>query len=491
MTRFATRSKLRLTGAAATSLTADTLISRLRQRVANTSATAENVTVALTKTCSLVSDVPAGTTTDQMCAALKAGIDAANPGSPGCTVVVGSTTLHAYDHEAWSRLHAVALQSNGVTFTVTQPASTGSLAAPTVDTATVASTLGVSASDVNVGTPTLVDVAADVTVVSSGDETSAAQAAAAQSQALDPTAVASDLGVPTTDVVAQPVTTDAPPSPPPEPAPPGGSPLADTSPSPPAASCFSRTSSLACRVLTPTSAIAAYSACFNGGAVGDAELVAMLKLRAGERVLTLDHTGAPAITRVVLNQHLDDAHVADLLRIETADGAAITVTPDHVLALGGYDAFTAASEAKIGSSLSAGVVAKITNLSGGIINPVTTSATILVADAASPTQPLLASTHPEWSASLFLNTPAFPFVATRLASYLAPYATQAFYSAAEPTIAVALPYMPALAADVSMAALPLVALTDALFAACVVVHTLALPLGVAGALVLVGRAQHK
>jgi hypothetical protein len=47
------------------------------------------------------------------------------------------------------------------------------------------------------------------------------------------------------------------------------------------------------------------------------------------------------ITRVVLNQHLDDSHDATLLRIETADGAAISVTPDHVIAIGGHDSFAA------------------------------------------------------------------------------------------------------------------------------------------------------
>jgi hypothetical protein len=141
-----------------------------------------------------------------------------------------------------------------------------------------------------------------------------------------------------------------------------------------------------------------------------------------------------------------------------------------------------AAAAQLGAPLSAGAVSKITKLSGGIINPVTTSATILVADAASPTQPLLASTHPEWSAPLFLNTPAFPFVATRLASYLAPVATQSWYSAAEPTIAAALPYVPAVAADVSMAALPLVMLTDALFVGCLAAYSLAQPLVVAATL---------
>jgi hypothetical protein len=130
-------------------------------------------------------------------------------------------------------------------------------------------------------------------------------------------------------------------------------------------------------------------------------------------------------------------------------------------------------------------------LAGDIINPVTTSATILVADAAAPTQPLLASTHPEWSAPLFLNTPTFPFVATRLASYLTPVATQTFYSTTEPITAAAVPYVPAMAADVSMATLPLVMLTDALFVGCLAVYSLAGPLVVAGTLTLVGRGQRK
>lgn len=249
---------------------------------------------------------------------------------------------------------------------------------------------------------------------------------------------------------------------------------------------------MACRVLDTTNAFAAYAACFrDDGAERDAELVRMLKLRAGDRVVSLDPAGAPTITRVVLNQHIVDSYAATLLHLETTSGAAITVTPDHVIAIGGFHLFAAAAAANFSASLSAGPVAKITQISGGIINPVTTSATILASDTASPKQPLLASTHPEWSAQLFLSTPTFPFVATRLASYLAPVATQTFYSAAEHTFATVLLHVPSSATDASMAAVPLVLLADALFVACVVLYSLALPLGVAGALILVGRAGNK
>jgi hypothetical protein len=390
-------------------MSANTLITRLRERVANASTADDDVTVVLTQTSSIVTDVPAGKTVGEMAHALKQGIC---PDDPTCLVVVGAapsrrgltrhSTKHATRHmrrsadvlQSTDALGIISLQSTGVSFTVTTQLSSGSLAAPTVDTAAVAADLGVTTASVNVGEATVVDVAAAVTVVSSGDQTSAAQAAAAQSQALDPAAVASELGVSAADVAAQPVTTAAPPLPPTAPStlpatvaspPPASSPslppvgmflpptspppAATPSPSPAAApalnglappaspssagasassSCFGRETSMACRVRdTKTSAHAAFTACFHdGGAVGDAELVRMVELRAADPVLSLDEAGAPAITRVVLNQHVDDVATATaLLRIETANGAAITITPDHVIAIGGHRTFAAVRSA--------------------------------------------------------------------------------------------------------------------------------------------------
>ena len=141
---------------------------------------------------------------------------------------------------------------------------------------------------------------------------------------------------------------------------------------------------------------------------------------------------AYGLERVVLNQHSKDSHWARLLRLETADGAALTVTPDHVISINGK--FAAADSAAVGAALSVGTVTRVTHSRAGVINPVTVSGTILVADVDAPSKPLLASTYPEWIASYMLSAPAFPFLATRALSYLAPHAFQAHFQAAEETI---------------------------------------------------------
>ena len=84
---------------------------------------------------------------------------------------------------------------------------------------------------------------------------------------------------------------------------------------------------------------------------------------------------------------------------------SLTVTPDHVLRIDG--AFAPARTAHVGSVLSMhGGDSVVTRVSGGateaIINPITTSGTILAADETGA--PVLASVYGEWIASYLLHS---------------------------------------------------------------------------------------
>jgi hypothetical protein len=274
-------------------------------------------------------------------------------------------------------------------------------------------------------------------------------------------------------------------------------------------SCFGAATSLACRMRStvagwstlsawPSSeseAPAAFEACFNGGSA-DAELVPLSELRSGDRVVTLDASGAPTLDHVVLSQHTRDAQWAALLRLETANGAIVTVTPDHVVAVGG--SFIAAADVTLGAPLSAGAVVRVTKLSGHVINPVTASGTLLVADTASRSNPIFASTHPEWIASFMLSAPTFPFVATHILSHLAPESLQDFYSIVEPAVGATLPLLQRACAAIPSGLLALgVVVADTLFALGVLLHGLGsivrwlgLPLGIAGVACVTARVGH-
>lgn len=125
-------------------------------------------------------------------------------------------------------------------------------------------------------------------------------------------------------------------------------------------------------------------------------------------------------------------------------------------------------------------VVRRTELEGHVINPVTTAATILVADVDATSQPLLASTHPAWIAPFMLAAPTFPFVATRMVSYSAPEATQDAYTAAEAAIAGSLPAIHTTRLTLPATFFVGVLVADAAFAVGVLIHALALPLGIAG-----------
>jgi hypothetical protein len=232
------------------------------------------------------------------------------------------------------------------------------------------------------------------------------------------------------------------------------------------------------------------AACFDGMGGAAAQLVPMSALRAGDVVTTLDTvTGSAILTRVVLNQHTKGDDWARLLKIKTANGATLTVTPDHVIFVDG--AFVAASSATVGASLSAGPIAEIIETRGAIINPVTVAGTIVAADVDTPKQFVLASTATDWIAARLLEAPTFPFVFTRLLSYLVPEATQAAYDAAEPAILTVLPLLTA-ATSAAPAAVVIagVASADVGFALGVAAYSLVLPLALAGMVGLFASRKH-
>ena len=91
-----------------------------------------------------------------------------------------------------------------------------------------------------------------------------------------------------------------------------------------------------------------------------------------------------------------------------------------------------------------------------------------------------------------LGAPLFPFVTTRLLSYVAPNAVQNFYAAAEPAIAKALPSLQLASATLPAVATPLgIVVADVAFSAAVITQALALPLGLAGLAGLARAAARK
>jgi len=200
--------------------------------------------------------------------------------------------------------------------------------------------------------------------------------------------------------------------------------------------CFSREVSTACRLsdskISPTSA---YDQCFGTAEETTASKVLMTELRAGDHVLTADTvSGAMLATRVIVNQHVVQPAgiLSELLTVHYAKGS-IALTPDHVISINGQMA--SAKTITPGSTLampnadggfSNVVVEAVTKSTGGIINPLTTTGTIL---AAADGEPVLASAYPEWIAATFLGTRFYPLPISicNLISFLFPKLTQDFY----------------------------------------------------------------
>ena len=176
----------------------------------------------------------------------------------------------------------------------------------------------------------------------------------------------------------------------------------------------------------------------------------MAVLRAGDVVLA----SASEVTRVIAVQHVGGGGgsapaMAPLLRLEyvpTSDDGAlrgtIELTLDHVLSVDGR--MVPAREVRVGSTLDAGRrggdgggdsggglrVERVVESAeaGTVVNPQTTSGTILAAGAHGP--PVVATTFGEWIAGPMLSPAgrlACRFGASSALSYLLPQATQAFY----------------------------------------------------------------
>lgn len=186
---------------------------------------------------------------------------------------------------------------------------------------------------------------------------------------------------------------------------------------------------MSCRVASPvheTTPFEAYSACFDTVPhATKAELVQMTSLVSGDVVLTSSESGL-ALDRVVVNQHTRSHAVHSLLTLHHSSGY-IECTPDHVLLVDGI--FVPARHATIGSKLSLAdggeaTIERVVASSGGIINPVTTSGTILAAGQKG--LPIIASTHPEWSAEVLLANPGSPPLFHLLAKHF-PHTAQSYY----------------------------------------------------------------
>lgn len=148
-------------------------------------------------------------------------------------------------------------------------------------------------------------------------------------------------------------------------------------------------------------------------------------------------TQQPTFERVILNQHKQSSTWSTLVRIEAADGAAVlTTTPEHGIVLDGR--FLAASEAVVGHHLTGAdgeklTVTKVSHSSGGIINPITASGTLLVADVEGGA-PVLAATHPQQVAEFFASSRAFDYSLFNLLARVAPASVQACYTTLEPLV---------------------------------------------------------
>jgi hypothetical protein len=191
--------------------------------------------------------------------------------------------------------------------------------------------------------------------------------------------------------------------------------------------CFARSTHASRLHDQCATAQSAFDACFGAGTAAAAERVPMPTLRAGDLVLTAA-AGKPAVTRVVLNQHVaDDGPAPPVLTLHHARGT-VTLTEDHVLAVGG--AFASARDALVAADGEPLAVERVEVGREGVINPITVSGTILAAGPAGV--PVLASVYGDWIAYYFLATHVYPLplsLSSALA-YFFPAHVQGYYDAA-------------------------------------------------------------
>jgi len=326
--------------------------------------------------------------------------------------------------------------------------------------ASLASTAGVNVSDISL---TYIGSSVIVTAtIRTADLTAAQVVATSLSSAIADGASSSNfLGFATTTTPAAPTVgfivdpAPSPPTPPeppplpfpPSPSPPPPSPVGSSSPPPEEtigvddAPCFDRETTSVCRLInTATTPDLAYAQCFGSDEPAlrpVAELVPMATLSSGDVVLA----GEAATTRVVVSQHAVPGKSAPMITLHGSGGPLLTLTPDHVLSIDGV--FAPARDAKPGSCLSDGhTVDALTYSISGIINPVTTSGTILAAHGRGP--PILASTACEWSADIVLSSyPAYTL--SFAVAHVFPLHVQQYYDCVlEPLSTAMTPYLAAL-----------------------------------------------
>jgi hypothetical protein len=177
-------------------------------------------------------------------------------------------------------------------------------------------------------------------------------------------------------------------------------------------SCFARDTAIACRTDDATPVELAYDACFGGGGhMQGAEPVLMEELSPNDLVLTATTNGLLAATRVLANQHKSEQQFANFLTLTTADGAVVSLTPDHAIYLNGT--LRAARDATLGATLTdafgrATPVTRISTARGPVINPVTAAGTLLAGDSkmreSKRAVPVLAAAHPMWLAPFVLSS---------------------------------------------------------------------------------------
>ena len=211
--------------------------------------------------------------------------------------------------------------------------------------------------------------------------------------------------------------------------------------------CFSATASFACLLTDATvPPSTAFDHCFGEGGML-AERVPMAQLKAGDLILAspvryfalcptphklgilslISSCAQTEATRVIVNQHAAVTKYSNMLTLEHETGS-LTLTPDHVVYADGV--FQPAGNVGVGALLEpASKVTKISKAAHGIINPLTTSGTIL---AAGPTgAPVVSSALSEWIADLVLESTVYPlpYSLASAASFLFPHSVQAFYDA--------------------------------------------------------------
>ncbi|KAG1659395.1 hypothetical protein FOA52_004397 [Chlamydomonas sp. UWO 241] len=149
--------------------------------------------------------------------------------------------------------------------------------------------------------------------------------------------------------------------------------------------------------LVTASAVGDYFGCFAADTpawrvtpgTGHVVEVQMSELRSGDRVLSMGASGRVFIDTVVRNLHVHDTRTYAMLVLHHAHGS-LTITADHAVFVDGE--FMAASSARIGGKMAARgehahglpeevTITAITHTTGRIINPITSSGTILAGPA--------------------------------------------------------------------------------------------------------------